>query len=109
MQWAYSDYPVLENGIPVLKSGTVEIKMTVPPRLPVIKAGPHAEPTVVPRPLGIPYARWNIASDVSDDLSRFINGKYWHRIDTKLLADFLRSRGMSEAADVYDGFAARRQ
>lgn len=107
MQWQYSGYPVMENGEAVFTSGVVEIEMTSPPQLPIVKMGPTAEPNIIPRPLGMPYAKWRISSPASDDLKRFVRGKYWHRIDTMLLASHLRARGMGAPADTFDWFASQ--
>jgi hypothetical protein len=99
MQWAYSDYPAMKDGGAVLTSGSVEIEMTSAPRLTIIKMGPTAEPNTIPRSLDTPATKWRITSDVPDDLKRFINGKYWCQIGRKLFVNFLRARGMTEAAD----------
>jgi hypothetical protein len=99
MQWSYSDYPVLKNGNVAITSGSVEIEMTSAPRLTIIKMGPTAEPNTIPRSLDTPATKWRITSDVPDDLKRFINGKYWCQIGRKLFVNFLRARGMTEAAD----------
>ncbi len=104
MQWQYSEYPVFQDGKPVLLAGQVEIEMTVAPQLPVIKMGPTAEPNIIPRPLS--SAKWRIVSEASDDLKRFVRGKYWPRIETKLLAEHLRARGMERAAEMYDPLPA---
>jgi hypothetical protein len=90
IRWHYSDYPVLKDGNPTMTSGNVEIEMTAPPWLPVIKMGPNAEPNIVPRPLE--QARWRVDGDVPDDLKRFIRGKYWPQIESALLAQYLQER-----------------
>jgi hypothetical protein len=99
MQWEYSEYPVIADGSPRLTNGSVEIKMTKSPRFATVKMGPNAEANTLPRPMD--YAKWVIASDVPDDLKRFIRGKYWHKIDTRLVADALRSKGMENPANSY--------
>lgn len=93
IQWQYSDYPMLSRGKPTLTSGSVEIEMTAAPQLPVIKMGPHADPSIVPRPLT--QARWRVASNVSEDLKRFIRGRYWPQIESALLARHLQERGLA--------------
>lgn len=106
MKWNYSDYPLVQDGDPVLTSGSVEIEISRAPRLDMIMMGPNAPgPNIFTKPLDMPYCKWRIVSPVSDDLERFIRGKYWHRIETKLHADYLRSRGLDDAAAVYDTFA----
>lgn len=93
IQWHYSDYPVLKGAKPILTSGDVQIEMTQPPRLPIIKMGPSAPPNIVPRPLE--QARWRVGGNVSDDLKCFIRGKYWPQIESALLANYLRERGIA--------------
>lgn len=100
MQWHYSGYPTIEGGKIVITSGIVEVAMVSPPQFPVIRMGAHVAPNTIVRPTL--HAKWRIASEVSDDLKRFVSGKYWPRIETKLLAIFLRNHGMVAAADVYD-------
>lgn len=107
MQLPYADYPVLKDGVAVLTSGSVEIRMTAPPRLlPPIKMGPTAELTIIHRAVDIPSTKWEITSPVSDDLKRFIKGKYWCQIDTRLMAEYLRSRGWDQAAETYELLAS---
>lgn len=107
MEWTYSDYPVMKDGEPVLTSGTVEIEMTAQPRLlPAIKMGPTAEPTILHRAATLPATKWKFLGNVPEDLQRFVNGRYWCRIDTKMMAVYLRSRGMTDAADTYDLLAS---
>jgi hypothetical protein len=100
VQWQYSNYPVIQGDKPTFLSGCVEIEMTAPPQLPVIKMGPTAEPNIIPRPLN--HAKWRIVSEASDDLKRFVRGKYWPRIETRLLAEHLRTLGKHQAAETYD-------
>ncbi len=103
MRWQYTDYPVWLNGKPTLTSGSVEIEMTKPPKLPRLRAGDR-ETCIVSRPLE--YAKWRVAGDEDEDLKRFIRGKYWTRIETKIQANYLREIGMPWAADEYDKLAA---
>lgn len=90
IRWHYSDYPVLSRGEPVLTSGDVEIEMTAPPKLPVIKMGPSAQPNIVPRPLE--QAVWRVSGDATEDLKRFVRGKYWPQIEAALLARYLQEK-----------------
>lgn len=103
MQWNYSGYPFIEGVKAVMTSGVVEVAMISPPQLPVIRMGSHVAPNTIVRPTL--HAKWRITSEVGDDLKRFVAGKYWHRIEAKLLADFLRNHGAIAAADVYDRLA----
>ncbi len=52
-----------------------------------------------------PQSTWRVAGDEDEDLKRFIRGKYWTRIETKLQANYLREIGMPWAADEYDKLA----
>ncbi len=100
MEWTYHDYPVMENGIPVLTSGTVEVKATATPRMERISFRDIPSLTLA-RPTALPCVKWKIASEVTDDLKRFITGKYWHKIDIALYAEHLSNIGLTEAAQVY--------
>ncbi len=99
MQWHYSDYPTPRG----LVAGHIEIELTAPPVLSVVKVGPNADPVTIPSPLR--SARWRVSSDVQDDLKRFVRGRYWAKIETALLANYLRELGMKEQASVYDRLA----
>lgn len=101
MIWKYSGYPGILNGRLTLTSGTVEIQRTSTPRLPRISIG-EGYVCILPKPLDIPYCKWKIVSDVSDDLERFIRGKYWFKIDTGLVAEYFAANGMPEAATAFD-------
>lgn len=103
MQWAYSHYPTRKGRGAVYTDGTVEIKMTRPPALEIAKLWPHADANITPRVSR--HAQWVVVG-ASEDLERFIRGKYWCKIECKLAADHLRARGMDEAADAYEYFAS---
>lgn len=99
MKWQYSDYPTKRG----MTAGHVQIEMVAPPRLSMVKVGPHADPVTIPSPLQ--GARWRVSSDATDDLKRFVRGRYWARIETACLANYLREIGMPGQASVYDRLA----
>ena len=101
MKWRFEAYPTFQDGKPVFTSGFVEIEVFAPVRFASIKAGPHAEPTLIPRPLDMPAAKWKIVSHASEDLRRFIRGKYWCQIDRELTCLALEARGALAAAREY--------
>lgn len=100
MIWQYDDYPTSATK---RVSGTIEIEMTAPPKLPITKIGAHADPSTIARPLV--EAQWRVKGKASDDLKRFVRGRYWPRIQTALLAAYLREIDMHDQAAIYDQLA----
>lgn len=98
-------------------SGTVTVSLTQRPALPISL---EREAAMVNAPMQAPL-KWKIdgydlpklkgkgAPDL-EDLNRFIRGKFWHRIETLLYADYLRNVNLDAEireklavwADVYE-------